>query len=766
MAAYQFKVEGLQCVANCFHHRIWEKIKADPQGVEASYDPVFKIITISFKNDAISENEALKYLNSLDGAVRCKKMHYAPAHKYWSALRGTLALVLAAAVLIITMLTPALPVLFAVAGFSTLVTLLISLPSFVRTTKDILAGAPLTMDALFSVSVLSALGVSVAALFISSLPMMFELGLFVYGFRQIGYAIEETMKDKIRVNKTFVQMTPATVLRSTDAVTFQTSLASKVAVGEYVQLSAGAIIAFDGVTQNDVWLNTTAENGALAPSFVKKGTEIAAGYQVYTGSELIVQVSTTVKKSALAKRDLVLGGIKVLPPPQALLADKINTVLNHYIPLVFYAAFVSTALMSLFFPPTLAIQCGITVLLVACPCVIGLVMPLGFKIGLQKLRDNKVEVTDTQALHRDINCDAAVFDLNGTLTSGKPAIVSCTLNPEMLAVVQAMESQSSHPFASVICGIENSRQLPKPVINFEKVGHHGGIAAEVDGKKWRVGNSSFMQSLNIKCPITAPNINNTVYVACENKLVGKIVIADCLRADAHQVIEALIKDNKAVYVCTGSSVAVAQAYASKLGLDPTHVFADCGAEGKIDIIRKLQKKAKTVAMIGDGDNDCFAMKAADYAIAVRRDGGEKAQQEAQAIVDLSHGSLWPVRNLFTVAKHTMSNIRQNLLLSIGLNALTMILPFVLVAGMGVAMNPAIGAGLMVGVGLVVLANAYRFKAQELPRPGVVPAPKIISGNSPKASRFPPAATPHYQANTSRKVAASEPRASISSRLGV
>ena len=363
---------------------------------------------------------------------------------------------------------------------------------------------------------------------------------------------------------------------------------------------------------------------------------------------LKLQVTAPVSSSYLARLDKTLEESQYEKAP---IEEVASRILQFFIPTVIALAIVSGIIIGLFFSPALALQCAISVLVSACPCTLGLVVPLAVKIGLQKAAAHGVEFKSAKKIQDAAAIDAIVFDLHGTLTVGEPAVsrVVC-LSSEvdeqmMLAYATTLEQKSKHPFAKAICLHAQTRQL-QVLEEVEKItadsSNHSGIQGYIKGEKIIIGNAKMMADVGINIVRIQESVNlnageNIIYIARNNCLLGYLILTDPLRSEAKHVIDTL---KKLKYICTGADEATAYRYAALLGIPKENVAAahvglaeEANDKAKIDVIQSLRAKKLKVAMLGDADNDVLALDKSDFGIAIHSHAGSDIiEQKASAVI--------------------------------------------------------------------------------------------------------------------------------------
>lgn len=636
--------------------------------------------------------------------------------------------------LIGSVFTAGLPLFFTalLAGASVLLTLFLGAESYMEAWTKLVKARTLTMDTLFAISTLTVLAVSIASFFVPGLPQMFDAGLLIFGFRHIGQAIEASIKQSMGLKGRFKDRLPEKVWVLTSEKPREEKALSDIQAGDVIELSAGDIIPVNGVCETgDNFIFDTILTGAVSPRKAISGELLLAGMTVADGSKpLRLNVSATAMDSHLARLD---NQIAEAETEKAALETFTDKVLQYFIPSVIVLAVLSGVIVNYYFSPILAIQCVAAVLVSACPCTLGFITPLAVKIGLNKAAEHGVQFKSAKSLQEAEQIDTVVFDLNGTLTSGVLSVRHHQVLPdsgisadELLRYFALLEKNASHPVAHVIRDFVAEKRVGSGVDLSETAwerSEHCGLQAKIDDHVYTLGNFDMMKRDDIDFrggePPEVRAGESVVYLARNKRVIGYLVIHDPIRPNAQQAVQSLKALGKDVYICTGADEATAHRYAALLGVSPENVQAACvGSEDehhrdKKSYISDLKAQGRRVAMVGDAANDAVAIAASDFGIAVKSElGDEMTQQEAGAL--LQSGSFLPIVSAFAVAKDTVSNIKQNLLMSMGYNFVTVLVAGSLPLALGISLNPAVAAGLMILQSSLILLNAVRFKQQKLP----------------------------------------------------
>jgi Cu2+-exporting ATPase len=678
-------------------------------------------------------------------------------------VKAAIGLTVGAALMALTLSGLAIPMIamYAIVGFSALLTFALGAKSYLNAAKKLIKGRTLTMDALFAVSTLTIVGTSIASFFVPYLSMMMEGGVLIYGFQELGHALEELIKNKITAKLTLKQRAAKTVQRKNEETgEWSDCPSADIQVGDLIRVKCGDTIPIDGeleLDSEDGWVDEGILHGSPTPKYVKSGKRIFAGMIVpdreadlkiwrkrkenemleeVSQEYLSIRVSHNVENSHIAdllKRNEAIDDEKAA---QTSAEGTSKNILRFFIPAVFVVAAVMGVIAGVLFNPALAIQCATSVLVSACPCTLGFITPLSVRFGMKKAEAHGVNFKTSKAMEDASKVDIVVFDLNGTLTTGNPTVVGHTFNHGnnnmsenvFFDVVSLIESKSRHPIANAI------RQYVEPkshgkydnnVLHDEDIDqtNHSGIKARLHDDEYLIGNHQFLvdNGVEIEEAVEIIGVEQIVYVVKNKRIVGHFKIEDPLRIDAQFAFNELRMMKKEIHLCTGADQQTALRYARKLGIPPQNVRASCrahsvdpNAPSKTAYIKELkQNNTKRVSMIGDGSNDSNAVKESDFGIAFNATSKDNLTREpAGATID--NASLLPIVTAFAVSKQTMNSIKQNIVLSLTYN-MTMILVFGgLLIGIGFALNPAIGVALMVAQMALILLNQYRIYKQEMP----------------------------------------------------
>lgn len=689
-----------------------------------------------------------------------------PWMPHW--LQGAVGVLLGLAVLVLCLFAPALPLAaMIVAGvISVLSTLALGFQSFKRTWKACKSKRPLTMDFLFTLSTFIALGVSIAAFFFPFLPMLFEVGMLIFGFRHVGLAIESSMLNQIEKEASFQGIAPKQVKVKRHGQWISSEL-SAIAVGEMIQVAPDQVIPLDGEVQTSqvqvTEKNITGQNGVRVLGQLE---QVWAGVKLTAESPYLeLKVTRTAKTSYLAKMDEFTNDALGKKTP---IEEQSGKALMYFVPIVILIAILSGVFVGVFVGVGAAISCALAVLLSACPCTLGFTVPLGVKTGIEKAARHGLILSSGEGLERAQNIDTVVFDLNGTLTEGKPsmkqvdwftdehdtliarsmllAIESKVIQQRQASTLKAADCPVSPVIAeAIIQAFTHEAQVKIESLALTTV-QSGGVKVMHEGQMWLVGNRTFMQEHDVHVQSEPQAVmlgTQEIWMARDKQVLCHMMLQDALRADARATVLQLQKQKKLVYLCTGADYVTAMRYARELNIPSDRLLVDCvpvqrdeeqTSSGqrlpkrisKFEHIQALQKKGHRVAMVGDGINDAPAMSQSDLGIAMLHDDTDvRTKQNTQ--IHLAAASLKPLQFLFLIAKQTHRWIKLTLGLSLGYNLISILLASGVLLAAGVVINPVVGAVLMVLQLVLLLVGTYIVHRRE------VQLPHVADRNMPETS---------------------------------
>jgi Cu+-exporting ATPase len=403
------------------------------------------------------------------------------------------------------------------------------------------------------------------------------------------------------------------------------------------------------------------------------------------------------------------------------LADQ---VAGWFVPAVIAAAVAAFAAWMIFGPEprfTFGLVAAVTVLIIACPCALGLATPMSIMVGVGRGAHSGILIRDADALERFERIDTVVLDKTGTLTEGKPRVVSIvtadgTDEATLLRLAASVERGSEHPLAQAILNAAKERgQNLGEVSDFASPSGKGATGT-VDGREIALGNAMLMAELKIStkaldaaAEAARKNGATAIYAAIDGRAAGIIAIADPIKPSAKAALQKLREDGLRVVMLTGDNLTTARAVASQLGIE--EIEAGILPERKSEVVQRLRNEGRRVAMVGDGVNDAPALAAADVGVAMGS-GTDVAIESAG--VTLLTGDLTGLVRARRLSVATMRNIRQNLAFAFFYNAAGIpIAAGVLYPVFGILLSPMVGAAAMALSSVSVIGNALRLARTRL-----------------------------------------------------
>ncbi|BCB73340.1 copper-translocating P-type ATPase [Vreelandella aquamarina] len=579
------------------------------------------------------------------------------------------------------------------------------------------------MNSLVAVGTMAAFGFSMVATFAPGLlpagtvNVYYEAAAVIVTLILLGRFLEARAKGRTseaiqRLVK--LQAKEAHVLRDGRMVDIPIN---DVALGDIVEVRPGERVPVDGeITEGRSFVDESMITGEPIP------VEKAAGSTVVGG--------TVNQKGALTLRATAVGGQTMLAqiirmveqaqgsklPIQAVV-DKVTL---WFVPAVMLVALLTFLVWLVFGPSpalTFALVNAVAVLIIACPCAMGLATPTSIMVGTGRGAEMGVLFRKGEALQLLKDAKVVAVDKTGTLTEGRPVLTDLEIaegfsRDPVLAKVAAVESRSEHPIARAIVESATEGGIALPTMtDFDSVTGMG-VRATVDGSRVEVGADRYMRSLGLDVGVfagTAERLGNEgkspLYAAIDGRLAAIIAVADPIKASTPAAIAALHQLGLKVAMITGDNARTAQAIAKQLGID--EVVAEVLPEGKVDAVRRLKASHGQIAYVGDGINDAPALAEADVGLAIGT-GTDVAVESADVV--LMSGDLRGVPNAIALSKATLGNIRQNLFWAFGYNtALIPVAAGALYPAYGVLLSPIFAAGAMALSSVFVLGNALRLR---------------------------------------------------------
>lgn len=545
----------------------------------------------------------------------------------------------------------------------------------------------------------------------------FEATAMIIGLINLGLALE--LKARGRTSEAIkrligLQAKTARIVKGSEEVDIPIE---QVQLGNVIRVRPGEKIPVDGeVVDGYSSVDESMLTGEPIPVEKKQGDEVVAGTLNKTGT-ILFKATRVGKDTALAQIINLVKQAQNSKPSISRVADLISA---YFVPTVMIIAILS-ALAWLNFGPepsiVYAIIAATTVLIIACPCALGLATPMSVMVGIGKAAESGILIRNGEALQTASKITAMVLDKTGTITLGAPKVtdvlrLSSMPEDEILTFAMSLESASEHPLAQAIVETAKEKNLsPLEITNFEAI-EGRGVQAKAGSKQLLLGNEKFMKERSVSidghvgiAQKLAREAKTPIYFSVDNELVSIIAISDPIKGDSVEAIARLQRDGVRVIMLTGDNRETAQAVAEKVGI--TEFYAEVLPEDKSNKVQELQMQGEIVGMTGDGINDAPALAASNVGFAIGT-GTDVAIESAD--ITLMRSSLLGLAHAIAISKATMKNIKQNLFGAFFYNvagvpvAAGLLYPF-----FGFLLNPVIAGAAMAFSSVTVVTNANRLR---------------------------------------------------------
>ena len=572
-------------------------------------------------------------------------------------------------------------------------------------------GGLANMDVLVTIGTVSIYLYSVYILFFSPhaahgmAHVYFEADVMVIGFVSLGKFLEHrTKKSSLNSLGLLLKLTPTQVNVQRDGKWKQLPI-DQVQIGDLIRANHGERIAADGIIESGSgWADESHLTGESNPEEKKAGGKVLAGALMTEGS-VVYRATQLGSQTLLGDMMNALSEAQGSKAPIARVADKAAAVFVPAVVGIALLTFIATWLIKGDW--TVALMHAVAVLVIACPCALGLATPAAIMVGMGKAVKHGIWFKDAAAMEEAAHVDAVVLDKTGTLTEGRPQVAAVYCVPDsgfdedaLYRIAAAVEQNAAHPLARSIVSAAQARGLDIPDAQNAQTVVGAGITAEVEGvglvKAGKLDFAELRLPENLSDDVW--HIASIVAVSANGKPIGAFALADALKTDTAEAIGRLKKHGIDVYIMSGDNQGTVEYVAKQLGI--THAFGNMSPRDKAAEVQKLKAAGKTVAMVGDGINDAPALAAANVSFAMKG-GADVAEHTASAT--LMQHSVNQLADALLVSQATLKNIKQNLFFAFFYNILGIPL-----AALGF-LNPVIAGAAMAASSVSVLSNALRLK---------------------------------------------------------
>tara|TARA_B100000686_G_scaffold109396_1_gene116543 strand:+ start:2185 stop:4365 length:2181 start_codon:yes stop_codon:yes gene_type:complete len=555
-----------------------------------------------------------------------------------------------------------------------------------------------------------------------AVPVYFEAAAVIVTLVLLGQILELKARERTGgAIKALLGLAPKTAHRIDDNGDAQEIAIEDIQVGDHLRIRPGEKVPVDGVvSEGSSHIDESMVTGEPMPVEKQAGSKVI-GATVNANGSIIIRAEKVGRDTMLAQIVKMVADAQRSRAPIQRMAD---LVAGWFVPIVIVIAIIAFIVWSLVGPApafSYALIAAVSVLIIACPCALGLATPMSIMVGVGRGAKAGVLIKDAEALETMEKVDTLIVDKTGTLTQGRPALTDIITadgfeESELLTISAALEQGSEHPLAEAIVRAAHDQDLELPkALDFEAITGKG-VKGQVSGAKVALGNSKMMEAIGADItPLTegADNLRaqgaTAMFVAVNGKAAGVIAVSDPIKDTAPEAIQNLHKAGLKIVMLTGDNETTARAVAEKLGIDEVH--ADVMPEDKSRIVGELRDKGAVVAMAGDGVNDAPALAAAHVGIAMGT-GTDVAMESAG--VTLLRGDLNGIAEAINLSRATMRNIRQNLFFAFIYNAAGVpIAAGVLYPVFGILLSPIFAAAAMSLSSVSVVGNALRLNLTKI-----------------------------------------------------
>jgi Cu+-exporting ATPase len=551
-----------------------------------------------------------------------------------------------------------------------------------------------------------------------SVPVYFEPAAVIVVLVLLGQILELRARSRTSAAiRNLLKLTPASARRVLPDGREEDVAVESIHVGDRLRVRPGERVPTDGrVVDGESTVDESMLTGESLPVAVTTGSSVTGGTVNSTGS-FVFEATRVGRDTMLAQIVRLVSDAQRSRAPIQRLADRVSGI---FVPAVIAAAVVTACVWGFWGPePRLAhaLVNAVAVLIIACPCALGLATPMSIMVGTGRAAELGVLFRNAEALELLQQVSILLVDKTGTLTRGKPILMTVAArqpvaDADLLRYAASVERSSEHPLAAAIVSGASQRNVPLVAVTQFASTPGNGVQGTVDGRRVVIGNAAQMQKSGIDADSLASDADDlraqgqtVVFVAVDGQLAGLLGVADPVKGTAAATIAALHREGLRIVMVTGDNTLTAEAVARRLGIDS--VVAEVLPAGKADVVRRFQKAGARVAMAGDGVNDAPALAQADVGIAMAT-GSDVALESAP--VTLLRGDLRGIVRARTLSRATLSNIKQNLFFAFVYNIVGVpIAAGVLYPFFGMLLSPMIASAAMTLSSVSVISNALRLR---------------------------------------------------------
>jgi len=543
--------------------------------------------------------------------------------------------------------------------------------------------------------------------------LYFESAVMILTLVTVGKLLEERSKKKTdRAIRALASLSPktATIIRNGEEIILR---AEEVVVGDMLIIRPGEKLPVDGVvTEGASELNTSALTGESMPTAITVGDTVLTASINLTGS-FKMQATAVGSDTTLSKIIEAVENAAITKAPIARLADKVSGI---FVPFVLACAFITAAVwLMVDGQVNNALTHAISVLVISCPCALGLATPVAVTVALGKCASHGILVKSAASLEALAHVDTVILDKTGTITQGTPTVtdlVSFTEDADtLLSLAAALEEKSEHSLAQAITSAAREKEIPLPALNSFSAIPGRGVIGVLENQTLLCGNAAFMMENVVDIAKAEESFNalsqkgkTAVFVAKEKTLLGIIGIADSIKPTSHDAIRALKEEGLSVCMLTGDNKQAATAMAEENNLALDEIIAEVLPTEKAAVVKDLSEQGKKTVMVGDGINDAPALAAATVGIAIGG-GTDIAVESADAV--LLKNDLSDLPAAIRLSRKTLRRIKQNLFWAFFYNAIGIPIAAGALTAFGITLSPMIAAAAMSLSSLFVVTNSLR-----------------------------------------------------------